>query len=670
MLKIKKLAVTLLSLISIGIPFNMGYSAVKNIAVSSPGLELLKQAKLVGTVNLEKKINFTAHLSIRNKEKFDVLFHEIYNPNSPRYHQYLMNEEYKTEFAPDAGTLTLVKKYFTDQGMNAKVVGEGVDVTATVAQIEQTFKIKINNYLYQNQKVYSNATKPKVDTTIAQYLLGISGLNNIPRFYKKVLSVPRKKQMPIDTRLHDANQIVLSNLGWNTFTPKALPTDTSLNGFTGAQLRTTYNITAIPPVNGTTIDGTGQTIVILDEWGINDPATIMADANKFSTQSNLPLLSMTSSPGNPANFAVVHADGTPYGPNDTETNQGWADEIALDIASAHTIAPKANLVLVLNNNLDLSTIITTVLNSSNVSFAGFSNAYVLSNSWGGAEYTDSTLEMNLQRAAMSGLSVNFSSADCGDGTYNSSWPCSIVSSQPSVEYPASSSLVTAVGGSSLFVDNNYNYSFESGWGSYNPGSGPGTGFYAGSTGGISQLYSAPLWQNNSLFQSYTAGGYGTISNYGGMRAVPDVAMLADIHTGIIAYYTHGCESGCIFGGTSVACPLYSATLTLINQTRMLQNKQTIGLSAQFLYTLNQELSINHALNFITPPHRVINNPIPNPPNAPNDAFTLFDNSNWYTQNVTFNWDSSLTMNENQYWNDVVGVGSPNLPIFVPFMASL
>lgn len=35
------------------------------------------------------------------------------------------------------------------------------------------------------------------------------------------------------------------------------------------------------------------------------------------------------------------------------------------------------------------------------------------------------------------------------------------------------------------------------------------------------------------------------------------------------------------------------------------------------------------------------------------------------QEYTFNWDLSLTVGpENQFWNNVVGIGSPNIPNFV------
>ncbi len=223
---------------------------------------------------------------------------------------------------------------------------------------------------------------------------------------------------------------------------------------------------------------------------------------------------MTSSSGLPANFAVVRADGTPYPPHYLGPNENWTDEIALDLASSHTIAPNANIVLVLDNQLDLSTVITTILNSGNHSFADFSNTFVSSNSWGSNEYFDPTLEMNLQKAAMSGMSVNFSSADCGDGSYNSHWPCTHHSHAPVVQYPASSANATAIGGTSLFVDSNHHYAFESGWGSVKtvPPSITPT-FYAGSTGGISNFYSAPQWQKNTTFQGFTAGGYGVIANY-------------------------------------------------------------------------------------------------------------------------------------------------------------
>lgn len=647
------------------------YAAVNNNkAIFTPGLNLLSQAQLVGPTNPAKKIDFTVQLKVKNKKKFDQLFNEIYDPGSLRYHQFLSRDEYQAEFAPDTKTMELVKGFFSAHGMKATIKEENVVVTATIKQIEQTFKIKVNNYRYQNKIVYSNTTAPKIDGAIAKYISGITGLSNIPLYHPLAHFFPLRKITISDSKVDQANQNTLTNLAWDSFVPAATPTDTSLNGFTGQHLRTTYNMAAIPPVNGTIIDGSGQTLIIVDGCGNNDPQTIMSDANHFSTVNNLPILSMTPTPGQRANFAVVDKYGHPI--SSCIPSGDWTGEITLDIASSHTIAPHANIVLVIDSDLDVGTVINTIIHD-NFSIDGFANAYTISNSWGQHEYNNPTLEMNLQKAAMLGMSVDFASGDCGDHTYSSSWPsCSTASSTPYVGYPSASPYATAIGGSSMFVDVNYNYAFESGWGSYNVDTfhGRPPGFYAGSSGGISQIYTAPSWQKNPTFQGFMAGGYGVIGSYqgGGMRAVPDVAMLADLFTGLIIYYTGGCEQGCISGGTSLACPLYTSTLALVNQARFLQKKQSIGLSAEYLYTLNQALAQNQALNVITPPHLVMSN-IPNPANAPNYSFTLYDHSVWFNTHITFNWDSSLTMNENQYWNDVVGVGSARIPNFVPFMAA-
>ena len=333
----------------------------------------------------------------------------------------------------------------------------------------------------------------------------------------------------------------------------------------------------------------------------------------------------------------------------------------------HTIAPGAKTVLVLaqaDTDLDGAIIdVVSTLTTSNYTIGGFTNAYVVSNSWGYSETEGPSpgTETSLEKAAAFGISFDFSSMDCGDGTYSSSWTCTAEGAHPTVQYPASSSYTTAVGGSSLFVDNNWNYSFEALWGSYYDGA-----FYAGSTGGISQLYGPVAWQGS--INSFTAGGYtaGTVGSYN-KRAVPDVAMLADPYTGLTIY-----ENGNIFvyGGTSLSCPLFSGTVTLLNQARTLLNGGTpnpIGQVAPYLYMNNSALRNGQALNLIAPPHSIIDGAVLPPNGAPLSAFSIYDSS--YNYVLTFGWDSSLTIApENQFWNDGVGVGSPNLPNFLTLMA--
>ncbi|MGL5742214.1 MAG: hypothetical protein ACRCXC_06545 [Legionella sp.] len=244
-----------------------------------------------------------------------------------------------------------------------------------------------------------------------------------------------------------------------------------------------------------------------------------------------------------------------------------------------------------------------------------------------------------------------------------------------MNYPSSSSYVTAVGATAVFVDKNYNYAFENFWGTYDI---KRSGFVSGTTGGISQFYQAPTWQNS--ISTFYAGGYGHINDasnavcVSGMNqpclAVPDISMLGDPGTGLNIVNS---GSSVQDGGTSLACPLYYATTLLINQARSLLNKPRIWQSAPYLYQMNSILLLNRALNLIVPPVKVMDGATaPDPityPHALSTSFILTDKDGKTTD--IWGWDSSLTIvPESQFWNDAVGLGSPNLPNFIPLMANL
>jgi len=594
------------------------YALPANTPLILPNLELssLRRAQLIGPVDPQQELTFTVWSKLRNKPQLDQFISELYDPQSATYQQFLTTEQFNAQYAPDTETMQALHNYFTQQGMNAEIVHSNVRVSATAKQIEQTFLLKINNYRYQQTIVYGNSVAPTIPTEIAPYVSGVTGLSNIPYTHAQY------RQMPNPLGLSQKpwkSQVI--NMVWDSFLPATIPTNTSLQGFTGANLRTTYNLANIAPVKGTVIDGTGQTIVIIDGCGTADTTEIMFQTNRYNSANGLPLLT-------PANFAVVTPNGAPYA-GVCPTPNGWDGEIMLDVEASHTIAPGANIVLVLTNNVandDVAEAINYIL-ANNFTMGGFTNAYVVSNSWDNTyEEAVEPLDATLQSAAVQGLSINFAAGDCGDQTYASSWTCPVLGSTPSIQYPVSSAYVTAVSGTSLFVDNNWNYAFESGWGTR-----INNAFYSGSMGGISQYRSFPSWQ--SSISHFTAGGYnaGTVGQYN-KRAIPDIAMLADLYTGLLMY-SRDCD-GCATGGASLATPLFSGTLTLVNQARALAAgaPKPLGLAAPYFYTKHAALIRAQALRLITPPHQIISGaePVPGYPSA----FQLYSAS--FSQNVIFN----------------------------------
>ncbi|MFT4059248.1 MAG: S53 family peptidase [Legionella sp.] len=628
---------------------------IKQVNFHNVEFSSLQQAQLIGPVNPQQEITFTVWLKLRNKNQLEQFISELYNPQSFSYQKFLTKQEYNTNYAPDAQAAQKVENYFRSQGMQTKRVYTTIQVTGTASKIEQVLKINFNNYRHKNKLVYGNASEPKLNFDIAQYVSNISDLSNISYGHPKI---HRRSSEEIASQVNQKVEIL--NLRWDSFVPTAIPTTISLQGFTGQQIRMAYNVANVAPINQTVIDGSGQTIIIVDGCGTGTADDIMNEANNYNNANSLPQF-------NVSNFAVVDYQGQPYvrGSITCSGASDWDGEIALDVEASHTMAPGANIVLVMTNdvnNTQVATAIHTIIDNQ-FSLGGFPNAYVVSNSWDNNDDSQNEpLDSTLQTAAAMGLSLNFAAGDCGDQTYNSSWSCSSYGSSPSIQYPVSSAYVTAVSGSSLFVDAHYNYAFESGWGNYRNGH-P----YSGSMGGISQWRSFPSWQ--APISNFIAGGYGVVGSHN--RAIPDIAMDADYYTGLIIY-----QGGSFYktGGASQSTPLFSGVLTLVNQVRTLLNNDVpkpIGLAAPYFYTFNNQLLHDKAINLITPPHQIISGatPVNNAPvgsTPPNSAFNLTVGADI----ITFNWDGVLSIIESQFWNDVVGVGSPNVPNFVRVMSQL
>jgi subtilase family serine protease len=106
-------------------------------------------------------------------------------------------------------------------------------------------------------------------------------------------------------------------------------------------------------------------------------------------------------------------------------------------------------------------------------------------------------------------------------------------------YPAYSPNVVAVGGTSLYLDDQGNYLGENGWG--------------GSGGGISQIEPEPAYQ-------YSVQDTGA-------RTCPDVSYDADPNTGFYVYNTVGSSGWTVIGGTSAGAPQWAALIALADQGR-------------------------------------------------------------------------------------------------------
>jgi subtilase family serine protease len=292
------------------------------------------------------------------------------------------------------------------------------------------------------------------------------------------------------------------------------------------------------------INGTGQTIVIIDAYG---SPTLEADLAAFDTVFGLPA---------PPSIQQIRMPGsTPF--DYTDPNQlGWAEETSLDVQWAHAIAPGANIIVVaaVTNNDDdmlaaqnyainqkLGAIISESFGESELALQQFGTA-------GQKIFSDN--EKSYQKAVQRQITVVVSSGDDGSAGFDIN---GVEQAVPVANYPASSPNVLTVGGTNLFfgtatnANPNGTYQGELVW---------NDGFGAGG-GGISKQFHVPDWQLALALKNHATG-----------RAYPDVAYNAGVFGGVIVHLGFlGANSGYyIFGGTSASAPQWAAIVALINQS--------------------------------------------------------------------------------------------------------
>lgn len=296
--------------------------------------------------------------------------------------------------------------------------------------------------------------------------------------------------------------------------------NTTVQGYTPAQIRQAYGFDKISFGTGGAADGAGQTIAIVDAY--NDP-NLVADLKVFDKQFGLP---------DPPSLQIVSQTGSAA--KLPKTDAGWASEIALDVEWAHAMAPGANILLVEANSASLTDLMAAVDYARKA--PGVST---VSMSWGGSEFfswnTQGEFAGQTQYdpyfttpAGHQGVTFVAAAGDSG--------------SSSGVLWPASSPNVLSVGGTTLNLSSTGSYGSESTW--------------SGTTGGYSIVENEPAYQAN-------------VQN-SGARSVPDVSFDADPNTGFAVYDSlaySGYSGWQEVGGTSAGSPQWAALIAIANQGR-------------------------------------------------------------------------------------------------------
>lgn len=333
-------------------------------------------------------------------------------------------------------------------------------------------------------------------------------------------------------------------------------------------------------------NGKGKTIAIIDSFG---SPTIASDLNVFNSAFGLPHMcgepGVTCTPGMPT-FRILEVQGSPAPlppPNGNnhgtgqENHFGWAVEVSLDVEWAHATAPEANIILVTTPTAEtlgvqgfpqmmnavqfvvdnhLADVISMSLSAGEGSFMSGTTALL-------------TLRKALIDAQAKGVTVLAATGDNGSANIiKEPVKNPALIPYPSVGWPASDPLVTAVGGT-YHCTNPTNTTGPMVDSTDPP---PNCIAHAGQAevgwidggGGYSILFPRPSYQNNlpagSTFVGSSVGAPGPNTN---MRGIPDVAYQASARTAPLVYL--GAFGWFTVGGTSCSTPQWAGLVAIADQ---------------------------------------------------------------------------------------------------------
>ena len=610
----------------------------------------LHQAHDMGASSSAQQMNFGVLLGMRDQAGAMATLKAISDPASSSYGKWLTNAEFDARYAPAKSSVTAVQNWLRSEGFQVnKILPSGmyVEASGSVAKVESAFGTSVHTYSYLGKDVHANNSQLSLPaSTPAAVTSALSAVIGIDQGIALKHTADTEPGPPPGARygVQPCSAYYAQKVATDKPTAYGKHQPYAVCGYGPQQFQGAYGESALLKAG---INGRGTTVAITDAYAA---PTIYADAQKYNKVHNQPLFKR-------GQFSQIVPPADGFGQEDLCGPQGWYGEETLDVEAVHAMAPGAKVVYV------GATDCLTGLDNAWAATIDSHVADVITNSWGN-DTDDITLlgtdvvefyEQFSTEAALTGITVNFSSGDAGDQTAGGT-------DLPSktVDFPADLPYVTGVGGTSVLIGSHRQWLGEYGWqsaystltnGAWTPPP-PGT-YSSGGGGGTSQLFAQPFYQVGKVPTS--------ISEYYGstpMRAVPDIAMVGDPNTGMIVGETQVFPDGTYWdqyriGGTSLSSPLLAGVVAVANQV----HRHPLG----FINPLYYKLLGTRALHDIVAPTSPV-------AQVRTDYTNFLDNSQgkfWRLQTVDV---QTSTLHDTSGYDDETGVGTPRGPAF--FLSAL
>ncbi len=508
----------------VAISASMAHASTGRVTLYAQVAPLTRHAQKISSADPNQPMQLTIGLNTRGGTDIDGFLNALYDPQSPYYHHFLTPDQFTQMFAPTSDQVQQVVTYLQGQGFTVTNIAPNnllIDATATVKQVQNSFRTQIKNYKIGNKVFHANDDPPSVPNPVGSLISSIDGLDN---------STP-------DQPLY---QRALTHAQHNHSVQSG-----PIGGFAPSDFLNAYDIA---PLQTNGYLGDNQTIGIFELDGYQ-----ASDVNQYFQNYGISQPSISN----------VLVDG--FSGN---AGQG-AVEAELDIEVAGAVAPHAKQIVYEGPNT------TPGINDTYNKIVTDNKVQIVSISWGICENSTGNPELQtmdniFKQGAAQGISFIAASGDSG------AYDCA--DTNLNVDSPADDPYVTGVGATTLQV-NNGTYVSESAW------SDPTQILHgpegAGSGGGLSTLFKIPSWQSGPGVQNQSSNGYREVPDVTAAGdSKPGYSIFCTVVNAgcpVTGWLT--------MGGTSGAAPVWAGGLILVNQYLLAHNTSVIGHSNPTLYHL-------------------------------------------------------------------------------------
>lgn len=217
-------------------------------------------APFLNRMPANQSLRLNIMLPLRNEADLDSLLQDLYNPQSPFFHQFLSVKEFTDRFGPTEQDYAAVIHFAQQNGLTVTGTYPNrmvVDVTGSVANVERAFQVSMGLYQHPTEARTFYSLDREPTPNVGVQLWHIAGLNNF--------SIPHPMSLKKAAEL------------------KENATGSGPSGqFLGSDMRAAY-------YGSGSLTGAGQSVGLLEFAGYNY-ADVQAYFNKVGQPLNVPVI--------------------------------------------------------------------------------------------------------------------------------------------------------------------------------------------------------------------------------------------------------------------------------------------------------------------------------------------------------------------------------------------